>query len=289
MRKLVRIILVAGSLSLSGLLAGHLAALTLKMQGAPSSKTLPGPSPSEILERRGQVKPPTLEVSGAKLQQSVAAYISWASASTQREKETARRTLAEVKGNRQIGEAFCDHARQVRLRDHSRALVTLGLLGEMKSAAGEACFREFLAMPLPTQGTVVEGEILEQKALASLQAKAVDGLAYLRTPQADEEVLHIVREHPSRAVRAEAINAYLWNHGDSEEAKQTLRKHTREGEQIFVDRVRWNSGEKGESFNRKLEAFLKAHPEVIPPAPAKLKASERGTVPERKLGPPPKF
>jgi hypothetical protein len=27
------------------------------------------------------------------------------------------------------------------------------------------------------------------------------------------------------------------------------------------------SGESAESFNRKLEAFLKAHPEAIPPAP----------------------
>jgi hypothetical protein len=68
-----------------------------------------------------------------------------------------------------------------------------------------------------------------------------------------------------------------------------VRKYVRPNEEIFVDRVRWNSGEQGEFFNRKLEAFLKAHPEVIPPPPTKVKEAERGTVRERKLEPPPKF
>lgn len=285
----IRIISVATSLGITGWLAGYISGFTERRQAPPSSKTEAGPLPSEILEKRSQVKPPILESTGEGLQRSVAAYISWAAASTQKEKETVRRGLAEVKENRQIGVAFCDYAKRARFNDHSRALVTLGLLGEMKSAAGEACFREFIALPLPTQGTVVDGEILERTALASLQAKAVDGLAYLRTPQTDEEVLQLVREHPSRIVRAEAINAYLWNHGDSEEAKQVLRKRVREDEEIFVDRVRWNTGEKAESFNRKLEAFLKTHPEAAAPAPTKLKEGEQGTVRDRKLGPPPKF
>lgn len=289
MWKIIRLISVAASLGITGWLAGHISGFTERRQAPPSSKTEAGPLPSEILEKRSQVKPPILESTGEGLQRSVAAYISWAAASTQKEKETVRRGLAEVKENRQIGDAFCDYAKRARFNDHSRALVTLGLLGEMKSAAGEACFREFIALPLPTQGIVVDGEILERTALASLQAKAVDGLAYLRTPQTDEEVLRLVREHPSRIVRAEAINAYLWNHGDSVEAKQVLRKRVREDEEIFVDRVRWNTGEKAESFNRKLEAFLKAHPEAAAPAPTKLKEGEQGTVRDRKLGPPPRF
>lgn len=289
MWKLIRVVSVLTSLGMTGWLAGHFAGPKEQKQVAPSSKTERGPSPAEIVERRSQVKAPTLEATGEALHRSVAEYIAWAAASTQREKETVRRSLASVKENRQVGESFCEYAKRARLSDHSRTLVTLGLLGEMKGPASEACFKEFLALPLPTQGTVVEGEILEQTALASLQAKAVDGLAYLRTPQTDEEVLRAVREHPSRIVRAEAINAFLWNHGDSEEAKQMLRKHVRKDEEIFVDRVRWNSGEKAETFNRKLEVFLKAHPEAIAPAPKKLKEEERGTVRDRKLGPPPKF
>ena len=289
MWNIIRLISLAASLGITGWWASNISSFTERRQVPPSSKTVAGPLPSEILERRHQVKPPTLEATAQGLQSSVAEYVSWASSSTQKEKEAVRRGLAEVKETRQIGEAFCDYAKRARLTDHTRALVTLGLLGEMKGAASETCFREFLALPLPTQGTVVDGEILERTALASLQAKAVDGLAYLRTPQADEEVLRLMREHPSRIVRAEAIDSYLWNHGDSEDAKQTLRKNVRKGEEIFVDRVRWNTGEKAESFNRKLEAFLKAHPEVAAPAPTKLKEEEQRPVRERKLGPPPKF
>lgn len=276
-------------IALAGRWAGVPAKPVEKRASEPAAKGPAGPSPSELLERRSQLRPPALSGSGESARRSVSAFIDWAAASTEKEIETVREHLAAARENRDVGEAFCEHAMRERLADHSRALVALGLLGEMKSAAGEKCFVQFLAMPLPTQGTVVEGEILEQTALATLQAKAVDGLAYLGTPSAQEEVLRIVRTHPSRIVRAEAINAYLWNHGDSAEAKAALRKVVRKDEEIFVDRVRFNSGEKAETFNRKLEEFLKAHPEAIPPAPQKSKEGGPEQKEGRKLPPPPKF
>jgi len=61
-------------------------------------------------------------------------------------------------------------------------------------------------------------------------------------------------------VRAEAIDAYLWNHADSAEAKATLRKYVQKGEEIFVDALDELPGRKQKSFNAKLAAFLKAHP-----------------------------
>jgi len=274
-------------------LAGWRASLPLapveRKASEPSTKSPAGPSPSLLLERRSQLKPPPLTGTGEAAQQSVASFIDWAAGSTEREAETARRLLAAAREEREVAQAFCDQALRAREADHSRALVALALLGEIKSPVGEKCFTQVLALPLPTQGTVVEGEILEQTALATLQAKAVDGLAYLGTPSAQEEVLRLVRAHPSRIVRAEAIDAYLWNHADSVEAKATLRKYVQKGEEIFVDRVRRNTGEKAESFNAKLAAFLKAHPEVRAPAPEKVKEGGPAQRAGRKLPPPPKF
>jgi hypothetical protein len=106
MWKIIRLISLVASLGISGWLTTYVSGSTERKQGPPSSKTEAGPSPSEILERRGQVKPAILNSIGEGLQSSVAAYINWAAASTQKDRETARRGLAEVRGNRQIGEAF---------------------------------------------------------------------------------------------------------------------------------------------------------------------------------------
>jgi len=288
-----RLLLTLLAVMVAGL-AGWRASLPLapveRKAAEPSTKSPAGPSPSLLLERRSQLKPPPLTGTGEVMQQSVASFIDWAASSTEREAETARRLLsAAAREDAEVAQAFCDQAMRARQTDHSRALVAFALLGEMKSPVGEKCFTQLLALPLPTQGTVVEGEILEQTALATLQAKAVDGLAYLGTPSAQEEVLRLVRAHPSRIVRAEAIDAYLWNHADSAEAKATLRKYVQKGEEIFVDRVRRNTGEKAESFNAKLAAFLKAHPEVRAPAPEKVKEGGPAQRAGRKLPPPPKF
>ncbi len=276
-------------IALAGRWGGDPASPVERKASEPAAKSPAGPSPTEILERRAQLRPPPLSGTGEAAQRSVSAFLDWAAGSTEKETEIVREHLAAARENRDVGEAFCEHAMRARQADHSRSLVALALLGEMKSPTGEKCFMEFLRLPLPTQGTVVEGEILEQTALATLQAKAVDGLAFLGTPSAQEEVLRIVRAHPSRIVRAEAINAYLWNHGDSAEAKATLRKHVQKGEEIFIDRVRFNSGEKAETFNRKLEEFLKAHPEAVAPAPQKSREGGPQEREGRKLPPPPKF
>jgi hypothetical protein len=88
-------------------------------------------------------------------------------------------------------------------------------------------------------------------------------------------VTEIIANHPSKIVRAEAINAYLWNHEDSDDARKFLSQYVRKDELILLDRVRRKTGENAESFNRKLDEFLKRHPEVVPPPPEKLEARQK--------------
>ena len=140
-------------------------------------------------------------------------------------------------------------------------------------------------------GTVVDGEIIEQTALATLQAKAIDGLAYLNTGETNEIVLGAIREHPSIIVRAEAIEAYLWNNrGQTAIARRTLTRFVRKGEEIYVDRIRRETGESAESFNRKLDTFLKARPQTnVPrPEPKKEQPKPKDEKPVR-IPVPPKF
>jgi hypothetical protein len=234
----------------------------------PQAKEPAGSPPSKIQADRTLHNPPALTARGDDARKAVTAFIDWAGASLPEEHEDGRKVLAGARDNEDIVKAFAAEITQAQRTDHSRALLALSLLGEMGSPAAEEFFRQFVNQPFPESGTrTAEGEIVEQTALATLQAKAIDGLAYLNSASANEEVLRQVGRHPSIIVRSEAISAYLWNQKDKEAARRTLLQHVRKGEERYIDQVIREEGESAASFNSKLEAYLKTHPDVAPPAP----------------------
>lgn len=251
---------------------------------APSSKEAPGPGPAALIEKWRGVAAPKLGGRPDAAYKAAVAYVDWAAMSSVDQADEVRRTLATVRGDAATARAFCDEAMKARPNDVSRALIALGLLGELRSPTGETCLGKVLGEPLPERGTIVEGEVQEAVALALLQAKAVAGLAYLGTPSANKLALDAAARHPSRIVRAEAIAALLWNSKGSAEMRQQLERAVRPEERIFLDRPVRRAGEDGAEFNRRLEAFLKGHPELKPPAPELRKPEEDVQTPE-----PPKF
>lgn len=257
---------------------------TEKQPQPPETRTPAGARPSTIVKELGERRPPELTGTGEIAQKNALAFIEWAASSTKAQSEVVRKALAGARDNADIMGAFCKAALEKQPQDHSGALVVLGLIGEARSRYGEECLARFMKLPFPEKGTVVDGEIVEQTALATLQAKAIDGLAYLRSETGDKIVFEAVARHPSRIVRAEAIAAYLWNHDNSDRAKDALKPYVHKDELIFLDRVTRVEGEKKESFNRKLEAYLKAHPEMKPPPPTKSQPGKRPPV-----GEPPAF
>jgi len=263
--------------------------------GAPATRQPAGPAPHEIQARRKLHQPPRLVGSGEEARRATAAFVGWAAFSTVGEREDARQAIVAARDNEDILAALCVEAFAAQKKDHSRALIVLSILGEMRSSTGEECLKRFMRLPWPQEGRMVDGEIIEQTSLGTLQAKAIDGLAYLHNESGDAEVLRAVASHPSRIVRAEAISAYLWNHQNSAESRAALARSVRRGEEIFLDRVRREPGENKESFNRRLKAYLAAHPELVPPAPdaaqadrpylTKPEATEKS--PSRQPGEPP--
>jgi hypothetical protein len=237
--------------------------------GAPETKTAGGPSPSEILKQYKLHSPPPLTS-----RSDVPRFLDWAGASHVDEREDVRNAIA-AGSKKEVVQALINEVERAKTLDHPRALLALALLGETRSPEAQMFFGEFARRPLPTEGTVIEGEIIEQTRAAQLQAKAVDGLAYANNESSNQVMTEIIANHPSKIVRAEAINAYLWNHGDSPEARTRLSQYVRKDEQILIDRVRRTTGETAESFNRKLDAFLKQHPEVRPPQPETLDVEQK--------------
>lgn len=249
-----------------------------------------GPSgvrPSELLAQKPPQPAPKLAGSGDAARRAVIEFLAWAGASTPPQREEARREIAAAAGNRDVVQALCDEITAARTTDHSRALLGLSVLGEMRSPHALAYLKDFIHIPMPPPGRLIEGEDPQQTALATLQGKAVSGLAYMNTAESNTEVFWAVAKHESRIVRAEAIRTYLANHQNSSEAKATLRKYVRKGEEVFLDRPNRDSGDRAEIFNRKLDEYLRAHPELAPPAPERGSgASEPGKAYDFNRAPP---
>lgn len=254
----------------------------------PTTQEPAGPLPSRIILSRSSKVPP-LTAAGKGMKTSVLEFIKFAGDSGSDQSEEIRNALAAERDNKQVVNVLCEEIFKAQKEDHSQTLLVLSLLGEMRSPFGAECLNRFMNLPFPKTGTRVDGEIIEQTALGTLQAKAIDGLAYLNTKESNQIVLDAVKNHPSIIVRAEAIEAYMWNHRDKlPEARKMLRTRVRKGEEIYLDRVRRESGEKADSFNRKLEAFLKAHPEAVPPKPEyeKQPQKDKDEKPGRVVKPP---
>ena len=224
--------------------------------------------PSKVIAERPLYRPPPLTGQGDEARKNVNAFVTWAGESVALEREMGRKVLREAAKNPEIVKALTEEALVAqRNGDTSRGLVALGLLGEMRTYDGAKFLVEFVRMPLPKEGTYIEGELQEEAQQAMLQAKAVAGLAYMRSADFDREVLYQSGKHPSVIVRAEAISAYLWNQGDSLEARKLLSSYVRPEERLFLDRVRRVAGEGAETFNKKLALYLEAHPELKAPKP----------------------
>jgi hypothetical protein len=260
------------------------AATTSAAPGAPSAQQVAGSSPSELLARYQAHSPPQLASAS-----HVSRFLDWAGASHVDEREDARNTIIAAANNKEVVQALIAEVERVKLVDHTRALLALAILGETRNALAQNFFTSFVWQPLPQQGTVIDGEIIEQTQAAQLQGKAIDGLAYINSDSANKVVMDVIAHHPSKIVRAEAINAFLWNHGDSAAARKTLSQFTRSDESILLDRVRRVTGESAASFNAKLAQFLKLHPEVIPPDPQRSSSMAAPAQVQGRSLPPPRF
>ncbi len=152
-------------------------------------------------------------------------------------------------------EAMARQYRQLPAEAIEQRLMVLGILGEMRRPDAVAQLREVVWAPLPL---VVDShpEKLSARDLEEMvQVKAVQGLAYLKTPQADAAVREVIAKHETLHVRVSAIDAYMWNHGDRPETAAELYRLLPEELHPYVERPRFHRGQDREEFTRRLIAW----------------------------------
>jgi hypothetical protein len=151
-------------------------------------------------------------------------------------------------------EAIARQYRQLPAEALENRLVVLGMLGEMKRPDAMAQLREVVWAPLPPADSEPD-KLTARDFEEMVQVKAVQGLAFLTTPQADAAVREVIAKHEALHVRVSAIDAYMWNHGDRPETAAELYRLLPAELHPYVERPRFQSGQDAEEFTRRLRAW----------------------------------
>ncbi|HEV2846651.1 MAG TPA: hypothetical protein VG477_17485 [Thermoanaerobaculia bacterium] len=152
-------------------------------------------------------------------------------------------------------EAMARQYRQLPAEAIEQRLMVLGILGEMQRPEAVAQLREVVWAPLPFADSHHPEKLTARDLEEMVQVKAVQGLAYLKTPQADAAVREVIAKHETLHVRVSAIDAYMWNHGDRPETAAELYRLLPEELHPYVERPRFHRGQNREEFTRRLIAW----------------------------------
>jgi hypothetical protein len=156
--------------------------------------------------------------------------------------------------------------------DVERHLTILSSLGEMRNPRAIVPLKQFIwtktpvvAQPAPGHDAALGSSFFNHDG--ALRARAVEMLAYINTGGADSETLHVAADHPNLEVRMAAMDSYLFNHGDSDQAKAELEKTVRPDEVKLIGLPRLTAGGDPKLFDQQVADFYKRYPDELPPAP----------------------
>jgi hypothetical protein len=156
--------------------------------------------------------------------------------------------------------------------DVGRHRVILSILGELRNERALDRLEEFIwyegeltpTMPHPHERRSC---MFEPSGTEILQSRASEMLSYLATETAARATVRIARDHPKLAVRMAAIDAHLFNHGDSPEVAEELKKTVRATDRPFVGLPRKVRGGDIEQFEKAVFEWYERNPEHRPPPP----------------------
>ena len=221
--------------------------------------------------------------------ESVKEFVLWASGSGLDEQEKVREAIQKAAHDDVVLKLLFQEYDSVEINDVGYSLIVLSIIGELKNPTSIPQLVAIINQELPAIDSAVHSGLSNRDYAEILASKAVECLAYLRTPEANQLTLKVIAEHNSSAVRSAAIDAYLFNNGDSREAKDRLRKIVKEEDKPLIDRVRFKRTGDAASFNAELNRFYELNPKEVAENPGepsqKLKLSDSSNM-ENPVTPP---
>jgi hypothetical protein len=133
---------------------------------------------------------------------------------------------------------------------YDERLLMIQLIGEFRTKMGFEYLKAVVWKEPPPSIEVADGlSIRDHEEI--IQSKAVHGLAYMRNEEGFKETLTVMCNHKALPVRIAAINAYMWNHNDNDQAAKQLYDSLPTDLHKYVGRPRFHRDMNPRDFNRK--------------------------------------
>jgi hypothetical protein len=216
--------------------------------------------------------PPTgLPLSAAQLDE----FIDWVGRAGERQTTEVKARIAAARGDRAVVQGLIDRIRVAsvgNVGDIARFTVLLSIAGELGDPLTIPALVEFIGTgpcePIAVGTDDGTGGVREtvSPTFDALRSRAAEMLAAL-TPASDHETLHIINAHGCSIVRIATIDAYLFNHADSEIAKTELLGTVQSTDAKFVGLARKTRDMDLTDFDRRVAKFYTDNPAELAPVP----------------------
>jgi hypothetical protein len=211
--------------------------------------------------------------------ETISTFLHWAANVPVAHRETIRRKIAKIANDDALVMALCDELLALDDIDPVRHFMLLSTLGETRNAVAIPALEKLIWHERKTDqhGGPTPGykDISTTDLLAALQARAVEMIAYIGGEEAQNVVFDVLARHPGKAVRIAAIDAYLFNHEDSDAAKEVLRAKVQAADAKFIGLPRFVRGSSRREFDARVEAFYRSNPDERPPIPSTVAPRKR--------------
>ena len=164
--------------------------------------------------------------------------------------------VAVLRDQPNIVDSLTDYYYAFPAPEYEKRMMTIGLIGELQRTDAMPFFDRIIWNSLWLRQPIAEGPV-PRELIEMIRVKAVHGLAYLRTDESDEAIIDVMQFHDSFSIRITAIDSYMWNKRDREEAAQQLYIALPTNLHKFVERPRFRRGMDRAAFNAQLEDWRK--------------------------------
>ena len=203
---------------------------------------------------------------------TISSFLAWAAHLPIGRRDLIRRRIAQVAGDDGLVQALCDELLVLDDVDPVRHFALLSTIGETRNALALPALGKLIWHARPSNGQPHRDcgcrDASTTDLLGGLQARAVEMVAYIGGEGAHAIVFDVLARHPARATRIAAIDAYLYNHGDSDAARERLRATVQPADAKFVGLPRFTRETDRRTFDAKVARFYRDHPHERPPVPS---------------------
>lgn len=200
--------------------------------------------------------PPDLPTDELKIQ--LPRIMAEAGRASRQERPLLREALLKLREQPNAIEAFKKRYAELPRNAFAQRHLLVMLAGELQRDDAFEFFREVI-WQMPQRTTRTADGYTADDFETVIAIKAVHGLAFIReedgslSEQTVNESLNVMMNHHSHAVRVAAIDAYMWNHGDTVEAAERIRARLDPELHRYIGRPRFHAGVNEVVWRKQME------------------------------------